>query len=168
MRLRIPAKSALWELASFILFVWLFSAVFWFRAHVSLADLTKLNAVVEFASVEISPGRSNPFVVVLHIKGSSERPGINCGPLAESAKALADQIHPGDSVSIYYDAAGVTAGNNVNLHTYQIENSTRVIFSLSQAHGPNRAGAQMAGAIALFFTIILLFCVWWKRKLANS
>ena len=168
MRLRIPAKSALWEMASITLFIWLFGAVFWFRAHISLADLTKLSAVVEFARVEISLGRSDPFVVVLYLKGSSERPGINFGPSAESAQALADQIHPGDSLTIYYDAAGVTAGNNVNLHTYQIENSTRVIFSLSQAHGPNRAGVQMAGAIALFFTIILLFCVWWKRKLANS
>jgi hypothetical protein len=164
MKLKRPQKSDLWKVAVFALAGWLAHAYMWANATKSLSDLTKLTAVLDSASTEISPGRATPFVVVLHLKDNLEQPGIFIGSSAESARELAAEFHRGDTLTIYYDATGVTTSHHVNLHTYQVQHQRQIIYSLAQSKHRHMSGVWGSGIIAAFATCGWLFLLFLRKR----
>jgi hypothetical protein len=150
------AKSKWLAAAAFTLFLWGACAFLIRQATRKLTDLTKISAVLDSVSIEQGSGRTRPYYVVFNLKQSTERPGIYFGQGLENANKLALQFKLGDEVTIYYDATGMNAERNINLHVYQVQSKDRVIYSLNEAQNSNETGAYWAGSLALLSTVLFI------------
>ena len=150
-------------MAATIAFVWLVCAYLVFQANKDLADLTRLSAVLDSVKVIKSSHRAHSYLLALNLRQESERPGINFGQSQKAAEQLASLFHRGDTLVIYYDATGITS-ENINLHTFQIQSRQKVFYSLSESRHPNKIGAWISGTLALFFSLVWLLMLLYKKR----
>jgi hypothetical protein len=71
---------------------------------------------------------------------------------SQEARQLAAQVRKGDTLTIYYDAAGTLLHQRINILSYQVElTGKKLLYPLAEMHRRYGLHALLYGVVALLF-----------------
>jgi hypothetical protein len=123
-----------------------------FRATRKLADLTMFTGRLSSAST--GQGASRTSYIVFKFNQPAATVGLDIGVGRREAQQLVAQVHPGDKLTIYYDASGPLLQQKVNLLSYQVQLAGgKMVYAVAETHRRYWYRALLFGTVSLLFAL---------------
>ncbi|MCR5886256.1 DUF3592 domain-containing protein [Hymenobacter sp. J193] len=128
------------------------AGLLFYRSTRPMADLTRLDGVLEQVAVQRASSRSEPYTLRFTLAGQPEPLEVYLGQSEELAADYRRLLHVGDSVRVYYNRE--SAPDRVQV--YQLEKQGQVLLSYDHTRTENQVGAVAFGLLGLLPIALLL------------